>query len=91
MAQPENRGAALAIETEVHGILQWFTAESAIDKSVPGRLWNAAVWDRPCMSKAHAFSVQAPFFVTFAGGHVPELISAVQNDTFELRARLTVV
>ena len=50
MALPENREAALAIEPEIGGLLAWFTADTAVDRSVPGKLWDGAPWDRPVLS-----------------------------------------
>ena len=67
MSQKQSRDAAMAVEPEVLGILQWFKAESAVDSSVPGKLWDNAVWDRPVMSSSNSFTVTSPVFSFVAG------------------------
>ncbi|CAJ1339118.1 unnamed protein product, partial [Effrenium voratum] len=90
-SQTQNRGAMFAVEPEVHGIISWLAQESAIDKAVPGKLWDHVTWDRPVMSSGKGFCVQEPFFSFVAGGHIPELVEALESDWFGLRQRLTVL
>ena len=40
-SQPQNRGSFFAAEPEIDGVRGWFSAELAIDKGVPGKLWDA--------------------------------------------------
>ena len=89
-AQAQNRGAFVAVEPELDGILAWLAQESVVDSAVPGKLWDNITWDRPVMSNARNFEIKDPFFAFLAGGHLPELLKKLQHDTFGLRQRLTV-
>ena len=84
MSQEQNRGAALSVEPEVEQILAWFTAESAIDKGVPAKLWDGVTWHRPVMEKTRAFSVTTPWYGFLVGAHVPEMFRALTSDSFGL-------
>ena len=78
-SQPQNRGSFLAAEPEIDGVLGWFSAELAIDKGVPGKLWDALIWDRPVMSSQKAFTIPDPWFGFLCGGHIPDLFNHLQQ------------
>ena len=79
-AQAQNRGAFVAVEPELDGILAWLAQESVVDSAVPGKLWDNITWDRPVMSNARNFEIKDPFFAFLAGGHLPELLKKLQHD-----------
>ena len=58
--QTQNRGSLLAAEHEIQGVFAWFSAEMAIDKALPAKLWDGVTW--ALASDVHP-----------AGLHIPEL------------------
>ena len=84
----QNHSAALSAEPEIDQILGWFTAEAAIDKGAPAKLWDGVTWHRPVMDKSRAFTVPSPWYGFIAGARIPELFRATTTDTFGLRQRV---
>ena len=85
MSLRQNRGAALAAECEVGGVLPWLNNKMGVDKAVPGKLWDGNAWHRPAMGKARVLPIDWPWFGFIAGGHVPRIFKATLNDVFGLR------
>ena len=83
---PKTVDLFLAAEPEIDGVLGWFSAELAIDKGVPGKRWDAVIWDRPVMSSQKAFTIPDPWFGFLCGGHIPDLFNhlqqALEQDSF---------